>query len=293
MAKRRKEKRGATEPARLLGSWQRALLWFAWLGTLAWIFWNTDRESLGLSEFLCLAAAIAITIWVCRSPRGPVRVDLKDPNELTGTFVSRVNLPWLLGGALITLGGVAFLMRLITDLSSGRATWKDVVVDVERFFAEWLIERLTKGTDGDVTNTRMYVMVVLLPIGLLIAFFNLIPWLFRGRRFRIDKTGQVLLLDPYGWQPIRWSDYTKVEADGTTIDLWQDQTLAIQLPVARVFSEEHGTRVRAEVLKQAILRPVEAAGFVVETDSTAPDNTAPKRVSCWKAARPTEATAAK
>lgn len=249
----------------LLAPWQRALLWLVWLGAFVVVWLNTDRDSLGLKEVAALAAAIGVTVWVKWHPAGGPAVEITDPNDLRGEFVSRPSWAWLLVGVWLCLGGIAFGVRLVRDLSSGLATPYDVLVDVVRFFTEWITERLSGGVHGDVTNTRLYVMVVLLPMGLMILLFQLPALLWRGRRFRVDDDGSLHAFVGGTWEPLRVKAYGRIVGDGITIDFREEASGRpdVSLPQMRVYSALRGTRVSPRVLAGLIRQKAAAAGMEV------------------------------
>jgi hypothetical protein len=264
--KNRRPNRPRADGPRLLAGWQRALLWAVWLGVVAVLWAHTDDGSLSWTEAGVLAAAIAVTVLTCRYAAGGPKVVVKDPARLTGPFASRPSWPWILGSAGVTLGGLAGAVRIGHDLATGFATVGDVLSDIGVFVVEWFKERASSGLSGDVTRTRMYALVVLLPIGLLMLWYNLLPVLWRGQRFRVEADGGLRVWRSGAWAAVSPRDYATVVADGVTIEFRDgDRELpAVVLPQWRVYSEDLGTRVEAHVLGAAVRRRVEAAGLRVE-----------------------------
>src|SRR6185312_4279897 len=72
-----------------VAGWQRALRWVAWLTFLGVAVVNSDRASLGALDFLTLAVAIGVSIWCMAKPLGGPKVEIENPAQARGTFVSR------------------------------------------------------------------------------------------------------------------------------------------------------------------------------------------------------------
>jgi hypothetical protein len=263
---RRKQQARHETRSYLLAGCQRTFLWVIWLGVVAVLWAHSDDGSLGCTEACVLLAAIASTIGICRNPSGPEKIVFKEPEQLTGGFVSRPSWPWILVSAGITSGGIAFCVRLGHDLYYGFATLSDVFNDIALLFLEWLIERLSNGTSGDVTNTRLYVMVILLPIGLSMLFLNLTPLLDRGQPFRIEAHKVVRVRKGNTWVLLNLDDYQVVSSGGDCIRFHtKDQTTTeVKLPYGRVYSVERRTRVNPLVLTNFFRQLLEAKGFQIE-----------------------------
>jgi hypothetical protein len=285
---RKKNRRSAGRPnrsraggPRLLAGWQRVLLWAVWLGVVAVLWAHTDDGSLRWTEVGVLAAAVAVTVLISRHAAGGPKVVVKDPAQLAGPFASRPSWPWILGSAGVTLGGLAGAVRIGHDLATGFATVGDVVSDIGVFILEWFKERASSGLAGDVTHTRMYALVALLPIGLLMLWYNLLPVLWRGQRFRVEPDGSLRVRQSAAWATVNPRDYATVVADGVTIEFRDgDRGLpAVVLPQRRVYSGDLGTRVEAHVLGSAVRRRVEAAGLRVEAPTAGHTAWVARRVS--------------
>lgn len=266
MAKGKQSSRGRENPKRILAGWQKAVLWAAWLGVIALIIKNTDSDSLGGPEFLAIIVATAITVFTCKNPKGPANIVIRKSDEVRGVFESRTNWPMVLLAGALTLFGLAMTVKLSQDLSSGRATWKDVLDDIAHFFIEEIIQRISGGTSGDVTNTKLYIMAILLPIGLLMIWFTLSPFLHRGRRYRVEEDGGIKVQDGSGWNPLELIEYKSVEADGVDVSFFKDdqKSPTVTLPIGRVYSRDLGTRVETKVLVKFFRDQLEACGFAVE-----------------------------
>lgn len=251
-----------------LAGWQKALIWVVWLGVLALIIKNTDKDSLGGLEFLAIIAGIGITVWMRKIPKGPPNIIIEKSKNVKGVFESRTNWALVFVAAGLTLGGVAMTMKLRHDITNGISTWKDVFDDIVHYFIQELIQRLTGGLDGDVTRTKLYIMVVLLPIGLLMLWFTLVPLMHRGRRFRVED-GTLSVEKDGGWQPVQPKDYPFADADGLNINLRKTQSdqPEIVLPISRVYSRDIGTRVQTKVLVKYFREYFENQGFTVKSDS--------------------------
>jgi hypothetical protein len=262
-AARKEEERG---PQRL-ADWQRSSLWMVWLAVLALLIAGTDKESLSLAEFGAIVAGIAITVWNCRNPRGGPKKLIEESSEVRGEFVSRANWALVLVGAGLTLGGLAGGMKIIHDVSHGLTTIGGVFEDMALFVLEWIKERLSGGTEGDVTHTKMYTLILLLPIGLLMLLFLSPPLFFRGMRFRVEDDGTIQFRDCGVWKPLGLEDYSEAAAGAFTIEFKRagEATAAVVLPQARVFSAERGTRVEGKVLAAFFRERLEASGFAVES----------------------------
>jgi hypothetical protein len=261
-AARKQDERG---PQRL-ADWQRRSLWIVWLAVLALLIAGTDTGSLSFAEFAAIVAAIAITVWNCRNPRGGPKKFIDQPADLRGEFESRTNWPLVFLALGVTLGGLAGGMKIIHDVSSGLTTIGGVFEDMAMFFLEWFKERLSSGVHGDVTTTKMYTLVLILPIGLLMLLVLSPPFLFRGTRFRIDDNGSIHFHHRGEWNPLHLEDYVEATADAFTIEFKRagDPTPSVIFPQARVFSVQRGTRVEGKVLAAFFRERLEADGYTLE-----------------------------
>ncbi len=248
---------------RLLAAWQRGLIWVVWLGFFALCISNSDRGELSSREFVALLVAGALTIWCVINPLGIDKVQITDPNALRGEFRSRTNWALVLLGAAMSLVGIAAVFKIGHDLFYGFTTVIGIFEDFGLFFLELFLERISRGTDGDVTKSRLYILMVLLPVGLLLLWFNLLPWMFRGAAFRISDDGQMSFWLGGQWQPLRPAHYRRVTADGISIEFTDpiNAQARVTLPQGRVFSMTLGTRVSDVVLADFFRRRLEKAGF--------------------------------
>lgn len=163
-----------TSERRLTG-WQRALRWIAWLTFLGPAIVNSQRTSFSGLEWLALAAAIGISIWCMAKPLGPPKYELTEPVHVRGEFSSQTSWGLVIFGAILTVGGVAATGPIVYDLSTGRATFGEVVHDIGRFIVGWFVEIFTRGTyDAELEKTHAYALFLLLVPGPLLLWYNLI-----------------------------------------------------------------------------------------------------------------------
>ena len=118
-------------------------------------------------------------------PLGGPKVDLSEPAHMLGRFVSRTNWALVLIGSILTVGGVAATMAIVYDMSTGRAGFGDVVRDIAVFIEGWFTEIFLGGFyDAEHEKTHAYPLFVLLLPGLLLLWYNVIPFFKRGNEFR-------------------------------------------------------------------------------------------------------------
>jgi hypothetical protein len=249
--------------------WQRALRWIAWLTFLGLAIRNSQSVSFGGTEFLALAVAIGVSIFCVARPLGGPTVDLSEPAHLLGEFVSRTNWALVLIGAILTVGGVGATGAIVYDLSTGRATFGDVVRDIAIFVEGWFAELFLGGFyDAELEKTHAYALFVLLLPGLLLLCFNLIPLLKRGTEFRVEPDGSVAIRRGGAWPALLEYEYDSVDADGTTIDFGAAQGgTPLTLPQQRVFSRRYGVRLPADASAEFFRKRLRTRGFDVD-DST-------------------------
>jgi hypothetical protein len=250
--------------------WQRALRWIAWLTFLGLAVYNSQSVYFSPREWLALIAAIAISIWCMAKPLGGPKYELREPSHLLGAFVSRTSWGLVLFGAILTLGGVAASMAIIYDVSTARASVGDVMNDIGIFIVGWIGELIAPGYDGELEKTHAYALFVLLIPGLLLLWFNLIPFLSRGSEFQVHSDGSVSVRRGDSWEPLLEYQYSAVTADGTTIDFTPppDGPPALVLPQDRVFSREYGVRLPSKVSAEFFRRLLAGRGFDVESESS-------------------------
>jgi hypothetical protein len=243
------------------------LRWIAWLTFLGLAFYNSQSVYLSGREWLALIAAIGISIWCMAKPLGGRKYELREPTHLLGAFVSRTSWGLVLFGAILTLGGVAGSMAAIYDVSTGRATVGDVFKDIAIFIEGWIAEMIAPTYDAELEKTRAYALFLLLIPGLLLLFFNLVPFFKRGTEFQVHPDGSVSVRIRDSWEPLMEYQYSTVTADGTTIDFTPppDGPPAIVLPQDRVFSGEYGVRLPAKVSAEFFRRLLAGRGFDVES----------------------------
>ncbi|CAM2763026.1 hypothetical protein BST27_00480 [Mycobacterium intermedium] len=258
---------GKTVERRLAG-WQRALRWGAWLTFLGVAIAHSDRPSFGGLEFLTLAVAIGVTIWCVAKPLGGPKVDIEKPSEVRGPFESRTSWGLVLLGAILTVGGIGATGAIIYDVSTGRATIREVLSDMGNFVVGWTAELVTGWSyDAHLEDTHAYALFALIFPGLILVWYNLVPFVKRGSAFRIDPDTSITVKGPRGWFQILEYEYSAITADGTTIRFTPSVqgNPAIVLPQARVFSQETDARLRSEVSAAFFQERLERRCFTVQT----------------------------
>ncbi|WP_146220975.1 hypothetical protein [Mycolicibacterium moriokaense] len=198
--------------------WQRALRWVAWLTFLGLAVCNTQSVYFSPLEWLALIAAIGFSIWCMAKPMGGPKVELSEPSHLLGKFVSRTSWGLTLFGAILTVGGVAGAGAAIYDMSTGRATLGDVFKDIGIFIEGWIAELIAPTYDAELEKTHAYALFLLLIPGVLLVWYNLIPFFKRGKEFQVHPDGSVSVRRGDSWEPLMEYQYSTVTADGTTID---------------------------------------------------------------------------
>ena len=247
--------------------WQRALRWVAWLTFLGLAVYNTQSVYFSPLEWLALIAAIGISIWCIAKPLGGPKVELSEPSHLLGNFVSRTSWGLTLFGAILTVGGVAGAGAAIYDMSTGRATVGDVFKDIGIFNEGWIAELIAPTYDAELEKTHAYALFLLLIPGVLLVWYNLIPFFKRGNEFQVHPDGSVSVRRGESWEPLMEYQYSTVTADGTTIDFAPpaDGPPAVVLPQHRVFSREYGVRLPDKVSAEFFRRLLAGRGFDVES----------------------------
>jgi hypothetical protein len=256
---------GAVTAERRIAGWQRALRWVAWLTFLGVAVAHSGHASFGAVEILALGVAIGVSVWCMAKPLGGPKVDIEKPADVHGSFVSRTSWGLVLLGAVLTVGGVGATGAIAYDLSTGRATVRDVFNDMGRFVVGWFAERVGGPTyDAHLEDTHAYILFVLLLPGLLLIWFNLVPFVKRGREFRVEPDSSVAVRAPSGWFPLLEHEYSAVTADGTTIRFTGAGKPDIVLPQDRVFCRENGARLRGGVSAAFFQRRLAGRGFTVD-----------------------------
>lgn len=261
--------RMSTQPGtseRRVAGWQRALRWVAWLTFLGLAVANSGRASFGALEFLSLAVAIGVSIWCLARPLGGPKVEFDDAAQVRGTFVSRTSWGLVLLGAVLTIGGVGAIGAIVYDLSSGRATVRDVLHDMAVFVEGWTAELVTNyAYDAELEKTHAYALFVLIVPGLWLVSANLVPFLRRGSEFRVEPDS-ISIRDKQGWAPVLDYEYCAVAADGTTIRFTPASpgAPAVVLPQTRVFCRENGARLHPKLSGQLLGRRLARRGFTVD-----------------------------
>jgi hypothetical protein len=259
--------------------WQRALRWASWLTFLALAVYNSQRVYFSPLEWLALVAAIGISIWCMAKPLGVPKYELREPSHLLGAFISRTSWGLVLFGGILTVGGVAGSMAAIYDVATGRATVGDVLKDIAVFVEGWIAELIAPTYDAELEKTHAYALFVLLIPGLLLLYFNLVPFFKRGIAFQVHPDGSVSVRRGDSWEPLLEYQYSTVTADGTTIDFAPpaDGPPAVTLPQSRVFSREYGVRLPAKVSAEFFRRLLAGRGFDVDPASEGGDNFTARR----------------
>ena len=256
--------------------WQRALRWVAWLAFLGLAIWKSQTVSFSGLEFLGLALAIGISIFCVAKPLGGPKVDLSEPAHMLGGFVSRTNWALVLVGTLLTVGGVGATGAIVYDLSTGCASPGDVLRDIGVFIEGWFTELFLGGFyDAELEKTHAYALFILLLPGLLLLWYNLIPFFKRGTEFRIEPDGSVAVQAGRTWPALLEYEYVCADADGTTIEFSGPQGgNRLTLPQQRVFSREYGVRLPAKTSAEFFRRRLRLRGFDVDEASNSDHFTA-------------------
>jgi hypothetical protein len=259
--------------------WQRALRWIAWLAFLGLAIYNSQSVYFSGREWVALIAAIGISIWCMAKPLGGPKYELREPTHLLGAFVSRTSWGLVLFGAILTVGGVAGTMAAIYDVSTGRATVGDVFKDIAIFIEGWFAELIAPTYDAELEKTHAYALFLLLLPGLLLLFFNLVPFFKRGTEFQVHPDGSVSVRRGDSWEPLMEYQYSTVTADGTTVDFTPppDGPPATVLPQDRVFSREYGVRLPAKVSAEFFRRLLAGRGFDVDSAQSSSSFTAQRK----------------
>lgn len=259
--------------------WQRALRWVSWLTFLGLAIRNSQSVSFGGLEFLALAVAIGVSIFCVAKPLGGPKVDLSEPAHMLGGFVSRTNWALVLIGLILTVGGVGATGAIVYDMSTGRASFGDVLHDIAIFVEGWFVELFMGGFyDAELEKTRAYALFVLLLPGLLLLWYNLIPFFQRGTEFRVEADGSVAVRSGGGWPTLLEYEYASVTADGTGIEFSPAQGgSTLTLPQQRVFSRQYGVRLPARTCAEFFRRRLQVRGFDVDDGSNKESFTAQRK----------------
>lgn len=238
-----------------------------WLAILVLLWQNTSGEGFTFKEFLAMAAGVGITVWNCKHPVGRPKIYITAAEEMRGRFESRTNWGLVILAAHITLLGIAVAGKIVYDLTHGLISVGGIFEDIAMFFLEWLKILLSAGTAGDVTSTRLYALIVALPIGPLMLFFVLVPWIFRGIPFRVEPGDFVEVRRDGKWQLLNEHEFSAVVADAINIGFYENESDAaptVNLPMSRVYSSELGTRVKGSVIAEYFRLRLEKAGYSVQ-----------------------------
>jgi hypothetical protein len=154
-------------------------------------------------------------------------------------------------------------------MSTGRATVADVMKDIAIFVEGWIAELIAPTYDAELEKTHAYALFLLLIPGLLLLYFNLVPFFKRGNEFQVHADGSVSVRRGDSWEALTEHQYSSVTADGVTIDFTPpaDGPPRVTLPQDRVFSREYGVRLPAKVSAEFFRRLLAGRGFEVDTTS--------------------------
>jgi hypothetical protein len=264
--------RSRSEPTaeRRPAGFQRALRWVAWLTFIGLTIANSGRSSFGPLEFLALAAAVGVSIWCLAKPLGGPKVTIDGPGDVHGTFVSRTNWGLVLLGVALTIAGIGATGAIVYDLSTGRATVREVLSDMATFAVGWTVEIFTRGAhDAHLEDTHAYALFVLLLPGLMLVCWNLIPLLKRGSEFHVEPDSSVSVRRGGQWLPLVEYEYVTATADGTTVRFAPAGAApAVVLPQTRVYSRETGARLNHDVSGAFFAQRLARRGFTVEEVDT-------------------------
>jgi hypothetical protein len=173
-------------------------------------------------------------------------------------------------------------MAAIYDVSTERATVGEVVKDIGIFIEGWIAELIAQAHDAELEKTHAYALCLLLIPGLLLVWYNLIPFFKRGNEFQVHPDGSVSVRRGDSWEPLMEYQYSTVTADGgTTIDFTPpaDGPPAVVLPQDRVFSREYGVRLPGKVSAEFFRRLLAGRGFDVESVSSSSNSFTARRKS--------------
>lgn len=239
------------------------MLWLAFLGMAVH---HSQTVRFSGAEWLLLAIAIGFGIWCMARPLGGPKVELTKPEHLLGTFASRISWGLVLIGASLTVGGIAGTGAAFYDLASGRGSFGDVLHDIAIFVQGWIAELVAGyGYDAELERTHAYALFLLLIPCAIMLWLNLIPFLNRGSDFWVEADGSAMFRRGDGWEQLLEYQYSTVSADGTTIEFTspQDDPPVVVLPQARVFCDEDGARLKAELIAEFFTTLLGRRGFEV------------------------------
>jgi hypothetical protein len=210
---------------------------------------------------------------------GGPKYELTEPTHLLGAFVSRTSWGLALFGSILTIGGVAGGMAVIYDVSTGRATVGDVFTDIGIFIEGWIVELVAPTYDAELEKTHAYALVFLLIPGVLLVWYNFMPFFKQGNEFRVHLDGSVTVRRGDSWEPLMEYRYSTVTADGWMINFTPpaDGPSAVALPQHRVFSREYGVRLSDKVSAGFFRRLLAGRGFDVESASSSSNSFTARR----------------
>lgn len=171
----------------------------------------------------------------------------------------------------VSFGGVGATGAIVYDLATGRATVGEIVKDIAIFVESWIVEVVTRGAvDGEVEKTHAYALFVLLLPGLALLAINLVPFVRRGLRWRVEPDRSVSVLRG-SWVPLLEYEFAAVSADGTTVTFRPPPNgdTPVVLPQRRVFAVRTGARLRPELSAEFFSTRLVERGFVLDDTSRA------------------------
>lgn len=225
---------------------------------------HSDRQSFGAVEFLALGVALGVSIWCMARPLGGRKLRstnrrmcaLRSCRGRAGAWCCLVSP---------TVGGIGATDAIVYDLSPAVRTIREVFSDMGTFVVGWTSEMVTGWSyDAHLEDTHAYALFVV--PGLLLVRFNLVPFVKRGREFRVEPDSTASVRGPRGWFQLLEYEYSAVTADGTTVRFTAagDGTPAVVLPQARVFSRETGARLRSGVSAAFFQQRLASGGITVD-----------------------------
>jgi hypothetical protein len=238
-----------------------------WLAILVLLWQNTSGEGFTFIEFLAMAAGTGITVWICKHPMGKPTVYIEEASQMLGRFESRTNWALVILAAHITLLGIGVTGKIVYDLSHRLTTVGGIFEDIAMFFLESLKILLSSGTSGDVTHTKLYTLIVALPIGPIMLMVVLVPWMHRGLPFRVEPRDMLEVRCDGKWQLLNEREFPHVVANALNINFYADaadDAPTLSLPLSRVYSCELGTRVKAAVIAEYFRLRLEQLGYSVK-----------------------------
>ena len=161
-------------------------------------------------------------------------------------------------------------VKLAVDLQQGFTTIGGALVDVVETLRQWAREVMSSGRFGDVTRTRLYILVGLVPLGLVMLWYHLLPWRLRGLRFRLEEGGASICRGAE-WVTLDERDYSEIRATGFAIEFKKDANAPpdVVLPQWRVYSRALDAPALDHLLAKYFRVRLEKLGFALTSEDGA------------------------